>query len=128
MRNARSILVVNSDPVGLRGTVGVLQSAGYEVDGVASFSDARRKLDTAPPDLLMTGVRLGQYNGLHLIVRSRNHLPRMATILTHDDEDPVLLTEAATNEAAFLILPCEPAVILMTVEASLERCARPSKQ
>jgi DNA-binding NtrC family response regulator len=128
MRNVRSILVVNSDPVGLRGTVGVLQSAGYEVDGVGNFSDARRKLDSAPPDLLMTGVRLGQYNGLHLIVRSRNHLPQMATILTHHDEDPVWLTEAATNDAAFLILPCDPAVILMTVEASLEQRAKPSKR
>lgn len=128
MRNARSILVVNSDPIGLRGTVGVLQSAGYEVDGVGSFADARRRLDSTPPDLLMTGVRLGPYNGLHLIVRSRNHLPQMATILTHNDADPVLLTEAATNQAAFLILPCEPELILMTVEASLERRAKPSNR
>jgi len=126
MKSARSILVVNSDPMGLRGTVGVLQSAGYEVEAVRSFADARRRLDSTPPDLLMTGVRLGPYNGLHLIVRSRNHLPLMATILTHDDADPVLLTEAATNDAAFLILPCEPAVILKTVEECLN-AARTSR-
>ena len=122
MKTPRSILVVNSDPMGLRGTVGVLQSAGYEVDAVRTFADARSRLDSTPPDLLMTGVRLGPYNGLHLIVRSRKQLPRMATILTHDESDPVLLTEAATNDAAFLVLPCQPALILQIVEESLERC------
>src|SRR5215212_2158203 len=65
MKEVRSILVVSADPVGLRGTVAVLQSAGYAVDGVRSFADASRRLDSAPPDLLMTEVRLGPYNGLH---------------------------------------------------------------
>jgi DNA-binding NtrC family response regulator len=126
MKDTRSILVVNSDPIGLHGTIGVLESAGYEVDAVRSFADARCRLESTRPDLLMTAVRLGPYNGLHLIVRSRNHLPAMATILTHDDADPVLLTEAAANDAAFLILPCNPAMILETVEASLERRKNPT--
>ena len=123
MTNSRSILVVNSDPVGLHGTVDVLQSRGYVVEGVSCFLDARLRLDAQPPDLLIADVRLGPYNGLHLIVRSRQHLPQMATILTHHHADAGYLNEAAANQAAFLILPCDPAEILKAVEVSLDRRA-----
>jgi hypothetical protein len=68
---------------------------------------------------LITGVRLGPYNGLHLIVRSRRQLPSMATILTHDHDDPVLIAEAACNNATFLVRPWSPEALLGTVEASL---------
>ena len=108
-------------------TVRRLARAGYEVVGVASFADAKIRLEAAPPDLLITGVRLGPYNGLHLIVRSRGQLPRMATILTHDHDDPVLVGEARCNDAQFLIQPCSSEVLLETVQASLAaRTANPA--
>jgi DNA-binding NtrC family response regulator len=40
------------------------------VDTTSDFMIARRKLLDAPPDLLVTSVRLGAYNGLHLIYLS----------------------------------------------------------
>ena len=114
-----SILVVDANGNALLRTVRRLERAGYQVVGVASFADAKERLETAPPDLLITGVRLGPYNGLHLIVRSRGQLPKMATILTHDSDDPVLVGEARCNEAQFLLEPCSSEVLLQTVQASL---------
>ncbi len=53
MRSApeTSILVVDSDAAELSSTIKVLESAGYRVDGVGGFDDAKRRLDTNP-DLL----------------------------------------------------------------------------
>ncbi len=115
----RSVLVVDANATLVNTTVQLLATAGYEAAGVSSFADAKARLDSAPPDLLITSVRLGPYNGLHLIVRSGRELPTMATILTHDHDDPVLITEAACNNAAFLMRPFSTEALLGTVEASL---------
>ena len=115
----QSILVVDSDPAELARTATVLESAGYRVIRAGGFSDARRRLDTAPPSLLLTGVQLGAYNGLHLILRSRATRPQMAAILTHHAFDPVLQCEAENNQAAFLLKPCTPAALLDLVAHSL---------
>jgi DNA-binding NtrC family response regulator len=114
-----SILVVDANGSTLVRTVHQLAKAGYDVVGVDNFGDAKARLETAPPDLLITGVRLGPFNGLHLIVRSRGQLPEMATILTHDSDDPVLVGEALSNDARFLLQPCGSDVLLQTVQTSL---------
>ena len=123
---AQKILIVDDNAPTRGALVKLLADAGFETMTATTVPEAMRALATTPPNLLITEIRLDSYNGLHLIVRSRNHLPLMATILTHDDADPVLLTEAATNDAAFLILPCEPALILKTVEECLN-AARTSR-
>ena len=114
-----SILVVDGNGSQRTATLRQLVLAGYEAAGVGSFADAKARLDTAPPDLLITGVRLGPYNGLHLIVRSRGQLPNMATVLMHDEDDPVLVGEALRNGAQFLLLPCGSEALLQTVKTSL---------
>src|SRR5215216_2050073 len=90
MPDARSVLVVDSDASDLTSTVSLLESAGYRVATAAAFDEAKRLLDSEAPDLLITCLRLGPYNGLHLILRSRSGHPAMAAIVTNGYHDAVL--------------------------------------
>jgi DNA-binding response OmpR family regulator len=98
-----SVLVVESDPVKLRQTVSVLRSFGYRVSAASRFEDGKRMLASTPPDLLITSVKLGAYNGLHLIVRAHYEHPDMVAILTNEAPDSVLQSEAERQHATYLI-------------------------
>jgi DNA-binding NtrC family response regulator len=107
-------------------TVAVLRGAGYHVVAAVGFDEARRALDRIEPTVLVTSVRLGSYNGLHLVVRSRVSRPAMSAILTHDVLDPVLEDEARKQEATFLVVPCRRQAFLEHVRASVDAAARRS--
>ena len=94
-----------------------LSAAGYSVVTSASFEDGRALLDSEhPPALLIVSVRLGAYNGLHLVIRGRLDRPGMAFILTSDTHDPVLAAEAARYGAAYVPgrVDCDALVSLST--------------
>jgi response regulator of citrate/malate metabolism len=66
-----------------------------------SFHDARTQLGAWPPDALVTNLRLGDYNGLHLVLlaRSANHATRC--IVYSDRPDTYLVREAQSIGAFF---------------------------
>src|SRR5258705_4043885 len=67
-----TVLVVDVDHLRALSTVCVaLSGAGYVVTRATSFDEARRQLVRVKPDVLITAVRLDGYNGLHLVIRSR---------------------------------------------------------
>ena len=122
-----SILVVDSHAAELGKTVAVLRRAGYHVVPALGFEEARHTLDRMEPTVLVTSVRLGSYNGLHLVVRSRVSRPAMSAILTHDIVDPVLERDARMQEAAFLLTPCSPQTLLDLVKTSVDSALRCGK-
>src|SRR5256885_3270187 len=64
------------------------------VDSYSDFAAARRRLLADPPDLLVTNIRLGAYNGLHLVHLAAASGFATRTIVYTDAPDPVLLREA----------------------------------
>ena len=63
----------------------------------SEFIKAKALLDTRP-DFLITEVKLGAYNGLHLAIRAAGqHTPTI--VIGH--MDPILQREAERAEAAF---------------------------
>jgi DNA-binding NtrC family response regulator len=102
------ILLVEPD-ADLRTTQAVaLGSAGHRVQATGSFDDARRALAEGLPDVLITAVRLGAFNGLHLIIRARALRPRVAAILTATAADPALDAEARANGAIVVLAGSDP--------------------
>jgi DNA-binding response OmpR family regulator len=95
-----------------------LRAAGYRVDLADSFTQARDKIDARAPLCLITSVKLGIYNGLHLIARSRC-LHSSAFVLMHDVLDPVLESEARSHDAESLVLPCLQGELLDAIGQSL---------
>jgi len=104
------ILVVDDDPPTRSGLSELLAEAGHEVSSAASFDDAVEILQTAPPDLLITDVRLDGRNGLQLLVKSS--VPVRTIVLT-GSYDPVLEANARRAGAVYMLKP-------VTVERLLE--------
>src|SRR5687768_13428900 len=67
------------------------------------FHEAKRVLAAQPPDLLITHVRLGAYNGLQLVLRGKATHPAMAAIVVSDEPDPVLERDVAEMDATLVI-------------------------
>jgi DNA-binding NtrC family response regulator len=116
----RSVLVVDSDPEDLSSTVMLLEAAGYRVTSAAAFEEAKQMLASESPDLLITGLRLGCYNGLHLVLRSRVDHPEMSAIVTSYYQDPVLEAEAQRQHAEFLLRPLDGDDLVNAVARSFE--------
>jgi DNA-binding response OmpR family regulator len=76
-------LVVDDDLTTRNGLAEFLADPGFECTAVGSFREAVALLRTLPPDLLITDIRLQEYNGLQLVVmanparRSSNRLHRI---------------------------------------------------
>jgi CheY-like chemotaxis protein len=110
------VLVVDDDDATRVGLAELLNAAGYMTRAVASFEDGLRILRTDPPDLLITDVRLGAYNGLQLVLSSPHPVP--AIVITGFN-DPVLEGDARRQGADYVLKPVSPRVILDMVRRRL---------
>jgi len=101
-----------SPPTGVsKGLAPQLSEAGYEPLPASDFMEARALLDSRP-DLLITDVKLGAYNGLHLAIRAGG-LGVPALVL--GESDPVLKADAERQQALYLTPPVDPDRLLSLV-------------
>jgi DNA-binding response OmpR family regulator len=104
-----TVLIVDSNPAALTSTARVLREAGYHVTTAASFENAKWQLRAVPPDLLVADVRLGDYNGIHLVIRGRTTDADLPAIVTDSTADRVLEADAQTQGAVYLVKPFDTA-------------------
>jgi CheY-like chemotaxis protein len=114
----RNILIVEDDESTLTGWVELLRSAGYLVRGVSSYEEGRQEL-AAMPDLLITDVRLGVYNGLQLLMRGRMVNPRLQAIVITGYADQIVRREAVYLQAEHLEKPVDADRLLQVVGSAL---------
>jgi len=65
------------------------------------FISARARLLASPPDLLVTNLRLDEYNGLHLVLLASSGAGTTRSIVHSDRPDPYLIREARSIGAFF---------------------------
>jgi CheY-like chemotaxis protein len=92
-----------------------LRAAGCALIVVSDFAAAKASLRTQP-DVLITEVRLGAHNGLHLAIRAAGQRTPAIVI---GDADPILKAEAERHRAAFLRTPVDPEHVLMVMRELL---------
>lgn len=114
MTQSRRALVVSPSPDLAGQVLAWLGRAGFTTVHVQEFQAARAAVDTDPPDVLVSEIKLGAYNGLHLAIRLRTRGSRTSVVLI-GDPDPVLETEAECAEGAYLRLPIEEAALLAAI-------------
>ena len=114
----RNILIVEDDQSTLSGWVELLRAAGYLVTGVSSYEEGRQELATMP-DLLITDVRLGVYNGLQLLMRGRMVNPRLQAIVITGYADQIVRREAVYLQAEHLEKPVDADRLLQVVGNAL---------
>jgi DNA-binding NtrC family response regulator len=98
----RTALLVDDNPAILSGLSGLMESAGLHVVGFGDFQSAHDYLQGHIPDVLVTDVRLGAYNGLHLVVLARKLAPALPVIVYSAHDDPELRREAESFGAVYL--------------------------
>jgi len=99
----------------------ILTHAGYDVVTAEGVQVGSRALDEGSPDLLITDVRLGKFNGLQLLAMNPRGVP--AIVMT-GYPDPVLEADARQLGARFLLKPIEPARLLTLVAELLQNRPR----
>ena len=110
METAR-VLVVDDDAATRSGLSELLTQAGYACTAVASVQEAEEIARTDPPDLLITDIRLGGYNGLQLVFR----FPDLPAIVMTGYADPVLERDASHAGATYIRKPLNTNKLLQLV-------------
>ena len=119
MTALKRIFVVDDDRQVLRFLTELLQDAGYDTVACERYKDAKGLLAATRPDLLLTDIRLGAYNGLQLGIYARDHHPGLPVVVLTGYEDPTLRDEAERSGAKFLVKPVTRAVLLQTIATAL---------
>jgi two-component system response regulator HydG len=102
-----SVLAVDRDKRELAQLVESLRSAGYDAVGTDSFETARKLLHERWYDVLVTEIKLAEYNGLHLVFHGRFLNSVGATIVLTATPDMVSETEARRLGAYYIVKPVE---------------------
>jgi DNA-binding response OmpR family regulator len=80
----------------------MLSELGFQVIVSETFHDASSRLSVRPA-LLVTELRLGEYNGLHLVLRGKSAHPSLAAIVTSNIADTALYKEAEQLDATYVV-------------------------
>jgi DNA-binding NtrC family response regulator len=78
----------------------------------------KKQLADAPPDVLLTDVRLGAFNGLHLVILAKAQAPRTVAIAMSAFDDPVLRRDAGLCGAGYLAKPFSHTQVMALLDES----------
>jgi DNA-binding response OmpR family regulator len=117
------VLLVDDDAAYLSACATILSSDGHDVVTCSDFNEGRRLLADDHFDALLTDVRLGAYNGLHLIALAPRSMLKIAVTAF---VDPVIRRYAEQAGARFVAKPpdCASVSALLT-ETDHTGAARP---
>jgi DNA-binding NtrC family response regulator len=103
--HSRHVVLVDDDDALLRALATGLELSGCIVTAFDRFEDAKKHLASAVPDALITDVRLGGSNGLHLVVMSKLKHPEMVAVVMTGYDDVVLKKDAEAVGAHYVVKP-----------------------
>lgn len=75
------LLLVEPDRLGASEAMSVLTDAGHRVAWVDSFADAVWVSASGAHDVMIAAIRLGAFNGLHLLMTTRAHTPDLPVVI-----------------------------------------------
>ena len=110
------VLVVGIGATDVDSTARLLRGDGHTVVVANSFEKARALLASNQPDLLITDIQLGAYNGLQLVWQRHFEQPGRPSIVTSSYPDPVLEAEARRLGCPYLVRPFDDHELLTAVE------------
>ena len=101
----KRVLIVDDQEDVLKTLSALVSHGGYDVVTLSRFDDARRFIDETPPDMLVTDVRLGAFNGLQLVLHMRQARPGGPVVVLSAFDDAVIRQETNRAGAHFLAKP-----------------------
>jgi hypothetical protein len=97
----RLALIVDPDSHFLPRLGKVAEEAGWSLVERTTFASARQDLEARHPGAVVTNVRLGMFNGVHLAYLAKLTVPDARTIVYAEVDDPVLAAEAQRASAFY---------------------------
>jgi DNA-binding NtrC family response regulator len=120
---ALRVLIVDDEPDVIELLSDTLRAEGYETAGAGTFEEGKRLLATTAPDVLITDVRLGHFNGLQLVVVRP---PSTAAVVVSGYWDRTLEEEARRHGAVYLLKPVAADKLVDAVRHVLEHRTPPA--
>jgi two-component system response regulator RegA len=113
------ILVVTTSVTTSEAVVNLLRTLGYDVRSACGFQAATQALTEYAPQFLVSDLRLGAFNALHLAIRHRQDHPAMQTIVLDCVHDPGIENEARRQGAVYLVEPIDATELLGRLSETL---------
>jgi DNA-binding NtrC family response regulator len=98
----RTVLLVDQNENLLARLGEVIAAAGYQAVVCGCFEEGRCYLNRETPDAIVTGLRLGAFNGLHLVLFAKQKAPGIAAIVYSGRADSGIGRDAASTGATYL--------------------------
>jgi len=114
----RRVMLVDDDESLLHLVTDWLKAGGYDVEAFGQFDEARARLKVFTPDVLISDVRLGDFNGLQLVMYAKSEHPEITAVVLTGFEDPVLRKDAAAAGAAYMVKPVKPEQLLAAIRVN----------
>ena len=112
------ILIVDDDATQCAALAALLSDAGYDTFPASTVPAASEMPRQAPPDLLITDVRMDGYNGLQLAAMNERGIP---VIVLTGFADRATELEAERFGATFQLKPVSPNELLQVVASRLAK-------
>jgi len=98
---AATVLLVDTAPEERSPYATALTTLADRVCAAATFAQAKATLLKLRPDVLVTQVRLGEFNGIHLALWGRGQLPNLRSVII-GQSDPKLEADAHASGLTFV--------------------------
>jgi len=105
-------LIVDADAKIVREMGAAIRALGGEPLEATTFEAARQLWIAEKPPVLIADIRLGQFNGLQLLLRAKADRPDVVAGITSARADRVLEVDTQRFGGTFLVKPLEPAQVL----------------
>jgi two-component system, response regulator YesN len=111
-----TVLLVDDEPSAQRLLKRWLAAVGRVIVSCRTFDEATHYLADHTPDLLVTDIRLDQYNGLQLVASIKDKQPAVSCVVVTGYDDPVLRRDAEMMHARYLVKPLRREDLLAAIE------------
>jgi DNA-binding response OmpR family regulator len=115
------VLIVDTDLNAMSSLKRALERADYEVIQAESFEEGKVLLTAERPTVLVAALKLGSFNGLHLLLHGRRERPNLVGIVTSPFADSTLEAEAHRLGGAYLVRPFNPEEVMALLSRMLPR-------
>jgi len=123
----RRVLVVDDEADFLASYERLLRRQGYEVTAVTSRAAGLAALAGAPPDLLISDLRLTDGDGLDVVRAARGApAPVPVIVVTGYPSNETRLAALAAGATMFLAKPFAAAVLLAAIRSSVGGTGKPA--
>ena len=123
--NSNMIAVAHADPGTVHTLVTALSAAGYESAGALNFRDAIKLVADCRPAVLVAGLELGAFNGLHLALRCATDYPSMKIVVVGPADADIEREACKQGVSAYVRRPAEPEVVVEHALAAMAATMAP---